>query len=394
MLADRQRDVHAARDDFTAAENPYSIAAWDGVCDELSPEVVAAATPWVLKLSALEQKARLMAAGAVQTVQSAPPQFFHVLVRGSFREPAEVVTPRGFKCLNGPNSDWGLSPGAPETERRVRLARWITDPANPLVSRVIVNRLWQHHFGVGLVKTPNDFGFGGGRASHPQLLNWLAIQLVDNGWSLKQIHRLIVLSATYRQSSASQPHAAQIDADNYWLWHKAPLRLEAEVLRDAVLAASGQLNPRMGGPSFRDVDIDLRADNAVYTTRDLFTPAINRRTIYRTVVRSAMPTLLETLDCADPTVSTPSRAVTTTPLQALSMLNSPFMRAAAAALAERATELAGDHRDRQIEQAYRLTLQRLPTTAELESAHAYVAEFGLADFCLALFNSNEFVYID
>ncbi len=394
MFADRQREVHAARDDLTAAKNPYSIAAWDEVCDDLSPEVVAAATTWVLKLSALEQTARLTVAGPVQSIQSAPPQFFHVLSRGNFRQPTEVVSPRGFKCLNAPTADWGLSPGAPEAERRVRLANWITDSENPLVSRVIVNRLWQHHFGVGLVKTPNDFGFSGGQASHPQLLDWLARQLIENGWSLKHIHRQIVLSATYRQSSASQRQAAQIDADNRWLWHKTPRRLEAEVLRDAVLAVSGRLNPRMGGPSFRDVDINVQADNAVYTTCDSFTPTVNRRTIYRTVVRSATPTLLETLDCADPTVSTPSRTVTTTPLQALSLLNNPFMHEAAAALAERAMHLAGDDRNRQIEQIYRLALQRKPTTAELASARPYVAEFGLADFCLALFNSNEFVYID
>jgi hypothetical protein len=394
MLADRWRDVHAAADDLQAAKNPHSITAWDEICDELAPNIIAAAMPWVLKLSALEQNARLMASGPIQGVNSAPPQFFHVLVRGNFREPSEVVTPRGFKCLKGPPSDWGLSPGAPEAERRVRLADWITDPQNPLVSRVIVNRLWQNHFGAGLVKTPNDFGFNGGHASHPQLLDWLAIQLIENGWSLKHIHRLVVLSNTYRQSSANQPRAAQIDVDNRWLWRMTPRRLEAEALRDAVLAVSGQLNRRMGGPSFRDVDVNLQEDNAAYTARNLFNPTVNRRTIYRTVVRSATPTLLETLDCADPAVSTPSRTVTTTPLQALSLLNNPFMREAAAALADRSRHLAGDDLDRQIEQVYRWTLQRKPTTAELESAGAYAAEFGLADFCLALFNSNEFVYID
>src|SRR5262249_47819893 len=154
------------------------------------------------------------------------------LARGDYRQPREVVSPGGIAALRGVSADWQLPQNAPEGERRKALARWIADPLNPLTPRVIVNRLWAHHFGAGLVPTPSDFGFQGGLPSHPELLDWLAGQLVrpDGGtaWSLKRIQRLIVTSATYRQISRSLPEATQVDADNRLLWRQLPRRLEAE----------------------------------------------------------------------------------------------------------------------------------------------------------------------
>jgi hypothetical protein len=393
-FTDRQRDLYAATDELHAAENPFSIAAWDQVSSRLSPKIQAAAAPWVIKLSLLEQRARLVSGGPIQSFNSAPAQYFHVLGRGSFRAAGQVVSPRGFECVKAPTSDWGLKPDAQEADRRVGLAAWISDPSNPLVARVVVNRLWHHHFGIGIVSTPNDFGYNGDRPSHPELLDWLATQLLRNGWSLKQVHRQIVLSATYRQSAAYNARAAKLDAEDRLLWRKAPLRLTAEDIRDAVLVVSGQLNPRMGGPSYRDMEVNTKEDNAIYRSIDAFNPAVNRRTIYRTIVRAATPPFLETLDCADPNVSTPRRSVTTTPLQALSMLNNPFMVQASNAFASRAQSLVGADVERQIDHIYSLAFARQPTADELIAARSYANEFGLAELCLAIFNSNEFAYVD
>src|SRR4029077_4083584 len=184
---------------------------------------------------------------------------WHVLSRGDYKEPREIVRPGGIAALAGLSPDWNLAPDAPEAERRKSLARWLSDPKNPLTPRVMVNRLWAHHFGEGLVRTPSDFGLLGGAPSQPEPLDWLDGQLVrpDNGkaWSLKRIQRLIVTSAAYRQSSRSVPKAAQVDADNRLLWRQAPRRLEAEAFRDAVLTVSGEIDLRIGGPGYRDYKV-------------------------------------------------------------------------------------------------------------------------------------------
>ena len=170
---------------------------------------------------------------------------------GDVKTPADIVSPGALSAIEQPPSDFGLEPNSPEAERRRKLAAWIADARNPLTARAIVNRLWQHHFGAGIVATPNDLGASGAKPSHPELLDWLAGQLMEHGWSLKALHRLIVGSAAYRQASAFRPAAAELDAENQLLWRYSPRRLEAEALRDAMLSASGQLNPALGGPSFR-----------------------------------------------------------------------------------------------------------------------------------------------
>jgi hypothetical protein len=274
------------------------------------------------------------------------------------------------------------------------LARWLTSRENPLFTRVIVNRLWQHHFGTGLVDTPNDFGFNGGRTSHPQLLDWLATTLIERNWSLKQLQREIVLSATYRQSCADNPAAAKQDADNRWLWRRNPQRLEAEAIRDAVLAVAGELRETLGGPGFRDFKEVFRSGTYTYEPVQVFEPAFNRRSIYRTWNRGGRSGLLDAFDCPDPSVTAPKRAVTSTPLQALALFNDAFILRMATRLAERAEHAAPGDVAGQITRAYQWSFGRDPTSDEQIEAHSVVVSHGLAALARAMFNSNEFLYVD
>jgi hypothetical protein len=290
--------------------------------------------------------------------------------------------------------DFGLSPDAPEAERRVALARWIASPQNPLFARVIANRLWHYHFGVGLVDTPNDFGFNGSRPSHPQLLDWLAWTLVDQRWSLKQLHRAIVLSATYRQASLQNPRAAARDADNRWLWRKSPQRLDAEVVRDTALAIAGELNPARGGPGFGDCTEVLRSGTYTYEPGDPIGAEFNRRSVYRVWTRGGRSGLLDVFDCPDPSTTTPRRAVTTTPLQALALLNHSFVLRMADKFAARVRREAGADVARQVARTYQLAYGRDPTADEDAAAQPIVEQHGLGVLTRAIFNSSEFLYID
>ncbi|HEY1785321.1 MAG TPA: PSD1 and planctomycete cytochrome C domain-containing protein [Pirellulales bacterium] len=394
VAEDRRRDLQSAEDALLLVRNPYACSALDKLRERVPLDRRAEYNRAVTELSRLETYDLRRMGGTAQGFVSAPPQYFRVLARGNFRDPREVVAADGLECVSGLSADWNLPAGAPETERRLRLAAWATDPRNPLPARVIVNRLWHYHFGVGLVDTPNDFGFGGGRPSHGELLDWLANELITNGWSLKKIQRAIVLSATYRQSAKFNPQAAQSDAAGRLLWRKTPLRLDAEEIRDAVLAVSGELNVRMGGPSYRDLQMTTVNSNTTFTPAETIDSTTNRRTVYRMIPRTAPAPLLETLDCADPAVATPRRSVTTTPLQALALLNNSLVRKSATAFANRVRQEAGDPVDRQIDRAYRLAFARGATDQERESAARFVAENGLEELCLVIFNSNEFLYVD
>jgi hypothetical protein len=274
------------------------------------------------------------------------------------------------------------------------LARWLTSPQNPLFARVIVNRMWQHHFGAGLVDTPNDFGFNGGRPSHPELLDWLAATLIERNWSLKQLQREIVLSATYRQSFTDNRAATKQDADNRWLWRRNPERLEAEAIRDAVLSAAGELKETVGGPGFRDFKQVFRSGTYTYEPADSYDRAFNRRSIYRTWNRGGRSGLLDAFDCPDPSVTAPKRAVTTTPLQALALFNDAFILRMAGRLAERAERFAPGNVDGQITRAYQWSFGRDPTPDEQRAACGLVVSHGMAALARVLFNSNEFVYVD
>lgn len=347
--------------------------------------------PLIAELAHLEARERLLRGGLALVVTPRQPEVFHVLARGDYRQPGKTVNPGGIAAVGTP--DLGLAPNAPDAERRKALARWVTDPRNPLAARVIVNRLWQHHFGVGLVETPNDFGFNGARPSNPELLDWLASELVQKGWSLKAIHRAIVTSDTYRRSSRPDVSSGPADAGNRLLRRREPRRLEAEALRDAVLAVSDTLDTSMGGPGYADVQTKP-GPSAIFEPIVPTGPGSHRRSLYRTWVRAGAQPMLDALDCPDPSVSTPKRTATTTPLQALALLNDTFMLEAADAFAARVQKEAGRDVGRQVERAYRLAFARMPDGSEASTAERFVAEHGMAAFCLALFNANEFLFID
>lgn len=320
------------------------------------------------------------------------PEPTHLLKRGDVKSPAEIVTPGALSAIPGLNSDFGLPADAPEADRRVRFAEWLTDPKNPLPARVIVNRLWQFHFGQGFVTTPNDFGKSGSPPSHPELLDWLASELIEHGWKLKHLHRAIVLSQTYQQASAPREDAMRRDSDNQLLWRFTPQRMEAETLRDAMLSVSGEINLQMGGPSFRSFEIQKFPANA-YVPTDKLGPEFNRRSVYRMNVNSGKEPLMDAFDCPDPAVKTPRRGVTTTPLQALGMMNNSFVLRQAHRLAERATAAAQGDSSKAIDWIYATCLSRPPTDDERARAQSAVRERGLNSLCWAMLNSTEFLFV-
>jgi len=318
----------------------------------------------------------------------------HVLHRGDVEQWRSAAAPGGLTCVPGPSPEFRLANPDDEGARRAALAAWVADPRNPLTWRSAANRVWHYHFGRGIVDTPSDFGRNGGRPTHPELLDWLAGELRDGG-SLKRLHRLIVLSAAYRQSAAHRPEAAKADADNRLLWRMNRRRLDAESVRDAVLAVSGRLDGRMGGPGFeaflfKDDHSPVYDHTALEKVHD---PATYRRTVYRFTVRSVPSPFLDCLDCADPNINTPVRNTTLTALQALALLNDPFMVRQAEYFAGRVRQ-AGDDPARQVEAAYRLALGRPPTLGEREKLAGHARRHGLAGACRLLFNTNEFVFVD
>jgi hypothetical protein len=256
----------------------------------------------------------------------------------------------------------------------------------------MVNRVWHYHFGQGLVATPNDFGYNGERPTHPQLLDWLASEFVAQGWSVKKLHKLILLSATYQQAATLNAAAAEVDADNKLLWRFSPRRLEGEAVRDAMLLVSGRLNDAGGGPSFRPFTVKI-FNSHFYTLTDEDKPEFNRRTIYRMNVNSARSPLLESFDCPDPSTKTPRRAVTTTPLQALELMNNALVLRSARYFAERVQKEAGDDAEKQVVAAYRLAFGRAPSQKETERAAKLVREHGLDNLCWVLLNASEFLYL-
>ncbi len=335
--------------------------------------------------------------GVAHVVIPKQPPISHTLIRGNSRTPGEVVSPRGLQAFSsaGLLGDFGLAPDAPEDERRVALAKWITDPRNPLTPRVMVNRLWHYHFGSGIVDTPSDFGFSGGRPSHPELLDWLAAKFVDGGWKLKDLQRLMVTSAAYRQkSNVRNPAAQEIDGDNRLLWRSNASRLDAESTRDAMLIVSGALNRKLGGPSYFDLEAKLEHNHTFGEPTGQFADNVNRRTIYRLWARCGNNPLLESLDCPDPSVMLPRRGQTITPVQSLSLLNNRFVEQCSEHLAARVRSEAGDDVVQQIQVLYRLTLWRAPVPRELELARRFVQQQTLSQLCVVMLNTNEFLFLE
>ena len=332
---------------------------------------------------------RIDAAPALKLYAAKPrdPEKSFVLERGNVKRPGEEVAPSALSAvaLDTPAIN-SSDPGA----RRVALANWIADPRNPLTARVIANRLWYSHFGNGIVNTPSDFGVNGDRPSHPELLDWLAVSLVENRWSLKWLHRQIVLSKTYRQSSTFQAKAHSIDAGNRLLWRMPLKRMDAETLRDSILWASGNLNLQMGGPSFQLQKKGSRG-SYIYKALDADGPDVWRRAVYRFVVRGGERIMMDSFDCPDPSVATPQRAISNTPVQALTLLNNEFIIRQSGYFAKRLAKEAGP--DGVVGKAYEILYGRKPSEVELARDRKFLEHQPLSVYCRVLFNSNEFVYV-
>ncbi|GIX04338.1 MAG: hypothetical protein KatS3mg114_0207 [Planctomycetaceae bacterium] len=322
------------------------------------------------------------------------PPVQHILKRGNVDALGPRVEPAGLPLLTRLTGDWRLPADAPEHVRRAKLADWITHRENPLLTRVIVNRIWQYHFGRGLVETPSDFGFHAGTPSHPELLDWLATEFRDQGYSLKALHRWIVTSETYRQSSQMQAEALTIDADNRWLWRMSPRRLEAECLRDAMLVAADVLDHQVGGRGYTDFHSYFFKGTQFY---DPLPPADSgsfRRTVYRMWARGGRQHLLDAFDCPDPSTATPRRAATTTPLQALALLNNPFTAVMAERVTARLKHKPGLTLEQQIVLVYLWLYQRQPLPDEVRLTAEFVKQWGWPAAVRGMFNSSEFLYVE
>jgi hypothetical protein len=303
------------------------------------------------------------------------------------------VKPESPAVLGKSAPGFSLKEDAPESERRLTLAKWIASDKNPLTARVIVNRIWQHHFGEGIVDTPSDFGFLGGKPTHPALLDWLSRRIHEHGWRLKPLHRDIVLSHAYRQSSAFRAEAAKIDANSRLLWRFPPRRLDAEQLRDTLLAAAGVLSSRIYGPGFQLYE--HRSDNvSTYVPLAVHGPETYRRTIYHQNVRASLLDILTDFDLPDNAYPAPKRSQTTTPLQSLAMFNHRFVLDMAATVAARVDREANPATPAKIVRAYQLFFQRNPAADEIELAVPLVEKHDLRALCRALLNSNELLYLE
>ena len=323
------------------------------------------------------------------------PRAINVLHRGNILDPRAPVRPGTLPIFEKENFEFKLPANHPETARRAALARWITRNDNPLTWRSIVNRVWLWHFGQGLVTSPNDFGRMGQLPSHPELLDWLAIEFRGSGGSFKHLHRMIVTSATYRQSSITSDESTQIDSTNRFLWRMNRRRLEAEELRDAILTTSGALNKKMGGPGFYLFALEKTAHSPHYEYHK-FNPAdpkSHRRSVYRFIVRSQPDPFMTTIDCADSSQSTPQRGETLTALQALSLLNNKFTLEMSNRFAARLQKESKTLRT-QIHRAHQLTTGRPPTETEIAALEKYAQQHGLPNLCRVLFNLSEFTYLD
>ncbi|MEX0977375.1 MAG: DUF1553 domain-containing protein [Pirellulales bacterium] len=320
------------------------------------------------------------------------PDKTYLLNRGDPEQPGERVGPRVPQSLETPSlATLTLAHDAPERQRRVALARWIASPDNPLSARVMANRVWQFHFGRGLVETASDFGLSGDRPSHPELLDWLATQLVDGGWSIKKLQRLILSSAAYRQSGRIDPAAYRKDADCRLLWRFPSRRLEAEAIRDSMLSTSGQLNLQMGGPGFNFFTV--RGGLSGFPAIEKFGPDELRRMVYAHKVRMEPVPVFGAFDCPDAGQSTPKRSQSTTAIQALNLFNGPFVAEQSQAFAVRVAREAGESIAEQIDRAYVVAFGRKPTGSEAAACREVVGQHGLATLGRVIFNSNEFLFI-
>ncbi len=314
-----------------------------------------------------------------------------VLERGSVAQPREPVGAGAMTAVRQVNLDLPME--ANDRDRRLALADWIASEHNPLTARVIVNRVWYLHFGTGLVNTPSDFGVNGDRPSHPELLDWLAVSFMENGWSLKWLHRQIVSSRAYQQGSAQVAEAFAIDADNRLYWRMPLKRMDAEMIRDSVLFHAGNLDLQTsGGPSFA---LHKKGDAGSYIYKALSHdgPSVWRRAVYRFSVRGGERIMMDSFDCPDPAVATPQRSVSNTPVQALTLLNNDFVLSQSGAIARRVEREAGSSTSAQIKHMYELLLGRPPSKKEQTLGASFIKANSLGLYARALLNSNEYLYV-
>ena len=316
---------------------------------------------------------------------------FQIFVGGSPQRKGDEVTLTSLSMLDESTPRYELPNEVSEKQRRKSLAQWIIDPQNPLTPRVITNRLWHYHFGTGIVNTPSDFGYMGGQPSHSELLDWLAQDLIDHGWRLKPIHKIIMMSETYRQSSDYNATAAKIDFDSRLLWRFPPRRLSAEEIRDTMLAVAGKLDPKMGGPGFRLYRY-LQDNVATYVPLDQHGPETYRRAVYHQNARAARTDLMTDFDQPDCAFSTARRAQTTTPLQALATLNHQFSLDMAGFMAER-LKAESDDVNKQVDLAYQLAYARKPNETERADCLVLVQSHSLKSFCRVLLNTSELIHV-
>lgn len=347
------------------------------------------------------------------------PPVTQILHRGQASRPGAQVQP-GMPTVLAVSQPSFLSPTAKSSQRRLTLAQWMARPENPLTARVIVNRIWQFHFGEGLVRTPSDFGANGEKPTHPELLDWLAHWFVSEGWSIKKLHRLILSSNTYRMSKRAVADYAAVDPETRLLWRVPYRRLEVEAIRDSMLAVAGRLNPKMGGPSMYPFVPKEALEG--HSDPDKIWPAFeekeaSRRTVYAFIKRSMVVPMLEVLDHCDTTRSSAKRSVTSVAPQALTLMNGDFVNRQARHLADRISREVGTDAEKQIERAYRLALCRPPTPTEQQvmveflkrEAEGQIKEVSsqgkpmerkeaeqraLVQMCRVMFNLNEFLYPD
>jgi hypothetical protein len=399
-----QRDYYALQAIFAASDRPYPdkvrllrIKGLNGLLSDAPVPKELLNDPRCTLRTDAEQELRLF--------HRAAPLAMHRLHRGELNKPREVAEP-GFPAAM-PGS--AQRPDFAPEKRRAALARWLTAAENPLTPRVIVNRVWGWHFGQALVRTPGDFGAQGEPPTHPELLDWLAHDLVEHGWKLTRLHRLILLSNTYRMSSVNEvrtPDPRRVDPENRLLWRFPRHRLEGEAVRDALLACAGTLSLKPFGPPVVP-PLDARELTGLFDARGKWpitkdAAEHTRRSVYLMQRRTFVYPLLAAFDAPELMTSCPQRPRTVVPTQALALLNSPLAREQAAAFARRLVREYGDDREAIVARAWQLAFSRSPTPAESERARMFLrqrteastATAALAELCLALFNANELVFID
>jgi hypothetical protein len=334
--------------------------------------------------------------GTNQPASIATPKVVHVLHRGDIGQPREVAEPGALSALQHASPRFIASSQGSEAMRRAALADWIAHPNNSLTWRSAVNRVWHFHFGRGLCDTPSDFGRMGGAPSHPELIDWLAVWFRDEAHgSLKQLHRLIVTSRTYQQSSRIRDEAVTVDAENRLLWRQNSLRLDADAYRDAVLVVSGRIDFAMSGPAvqhFQQSPGPQLTPNLDYAAFDWSSPGAGRRSIYRCVWRGIPDPLMAALDFPDLGLLAPVRGFSASPLQALAPYNNHFILFHSDALARRVAALANDV-DQQIRLVTQLAYGRDPSESERIPFRSHVTQHGLAALCRVVLNSNEFLFV-